>query len=133
MLQSTADVAINFIFLFGIAIMPYAVQTFFRYGSDQNVLVLYFGDFALIFAALATLRLRALVQRRGDPDADMRLREWRGTVRQYTIVAVVTASLVGLVLGAFPREKFYTAVPAAFVVLTLVARVAVRRLPSFLH
>ena len=129
----TADVIINFIFLLGIAIMPYAVQTFLRFTSGRDAIVLYFGDFALVFAALATLRWRALLQRRGAPDAEVRLREWRGTVRQYTIVLVIAVCLIGLAVGVIPRERFYSTVPPAFVVVTLLSRVAVRRLPRFLE
>src|SRR3954471_8695378 len=92
----TPDVIINFIFLFGIAIMPYSVQTFLRFMPGQEAILLYFGDFALIFAALATLRCRALLQRRGDPDTAVRLKEWRETVLQYGIVLIVVASLAGM-------------------------------------
>ena len=76
------DVAINFIFLLGIAILPYALQIYLRFANDRNALVFYFGDFTLVFAALATLRWRALLQRRGDPEPGRRLREWRATVRR---------------------------------------------------
>ncbi len=127
------DVAINFIFLFGIAIMPYTVQTFLRFMPGQDAILLYFGDFGLIFAALATLRCRALLQRRGEPDAEVRLKEWRETVRQYGIVLVVLACLAGMRADWIPREKFYTLVPAAFVLVILVTRVAVRQLPKFLQ
>jgi uncharacterized membrane protein len=128
-----ADVMVNFIFLLGIAIMPYAVQIFLRFGKGQDAIVLYFGDFALVFAALATLRWRALLQRRGDPDIAVRVREWRGTVRQYTIVLVIAACLIAMAAGAIPRDKFYSSVPAAFVVISLLTRFAVRRLPTFLQ
>jgi uncharacterized membrane protein len=127
------DVIINFVFLLGIAIMPYAVQTFLRFTTGRDAIVLYFGDFALVFAALATLRWRALRQRRGDPDRYVRLREWRGTVRQFTIVFVIVVCLIALAAGMIPREKFYSTVPALFVVVTLLTRFAVRRLPGFLE
>jgi uncharacterized membrane protein len=129
----TADVIINFVFLLGIAIMPYAVQTFLRFTNGRDAIMLYFGDFALLFTALATLRWRALLQRRGDPDADGRLREWRGILRQYTIVGFFVASLVGLILGAIPQEKFYSTVALGFVVAAMLMRFAVRRLPRFLQ
>lgn len=127
------DVVINFVFLFGIAIMPYSVQTFLRFMPGQEAILLYFGDFALIFAALATLRCRALVQRRGEPDVAVRLKEWRETVRQYGIVLIVVASLLAMRGDWIPREKFYTVVPAAFVVVIIVTRVSVRELPKFLQ
>jgi len=127
------DVVINFVFLFGIAIMPYSVQTFLRFMPGQDAILLYFGDFALIFAALATLRWRALLQRRGDPDSAIRLKEWRETVRQFAIVVIVVASLLGMRAGWIPREKFYTLVPAAFVIVMLFTRWSVRQLPKFLE
>ena len=127
------DVVINFVFLFGIAIMPYSVQTFLRFMPGQEAILLYFGDFALIFAALATLRWRALLQRRGDTDTEVRLKEWRETVRQYVIVLIVVVTLVGMRAGVIPREKFYTLVPAAFVIVILLTRWSVRQLPKFLQ
>src|SRR4051794_26467271 len=90
------DVIINFVFLFGLAILPYSVQTFLRFMPGLDAILLYFGDFALIFAALATLRWRALLQRRGDPDVAVRLKEWRETVRQYGIVLIVVVALVAV-------------------------------------
>ena len=127
------DVVVNFVFLLGIAVLPYAVQIFLRFTNGRDAIILYFGDFALVFAALATLRWRALLQRRGDPDMDLRLREWRATVRQYTIVLVFVGSLVAMSVGAIPRESFYSAAAAAFVVVSLLTRFAVRRLPRFLQ
>jgi hypothetical protein len=106
---------------------------YLRFTNGRDALILYFGDFALVFAALATLRLRALLQLRGDSDPKVRLREWRATVRQYTIVLVITGSLVAMGMGAILRESFYSAAAASFVVITLVTRFAVRRLPRFLQ
>jgi len=127
------DVVINFIFLLGIAVLPYAVQTYLRFAPGREALMLYFGDFALVFAALGTLRARALFQRRGDAHRDRRLREWRATVRQYTIVLVLVGSLIAMGVGAIPREKFYSAAGVVFVVVTFLTRFAVRRLPGFLE
>jgi uncharacterized membrane protein len=127
------DVVINFIFLFGIAIMPYTVQTFLRFMPGQDAILLYFGDFALIFAALATLRCRALLQRRGDADAEIRLKEWRETVRQYAIVLFIVACLVAMRAELIPKAKFYTVVPAGFVVIMVMTRMTVRQLPKFLE
>lgn len=127
------DVVINFVFLLGIAILPYAVQTFLRFTSGQDAILLYFGDFALIFTALATLRWRALRQRRGDPDTAVRLKEWRETVRQYGIVLIILACLVGTRFELIPRAKFFSVVPAAFIVIIVATRLTVHRLPKFLQ
>ncbi|HEX4641534.1 MAG TPA: TMEM175 family protein [Chthoniobacterales bacterium] len=127
------DVVINFVFLLGIAVLPYAVQIFLRFTNGRDAMVLYFGDLSLVFAALATLRGRALLQRRGDPDTDVRLREWRATVRQYTLVFVIVVSLIAMGVGAITREKFYPTMVVTFGAVTLFARFAVRRLPGFLQ
>lgn len=128
----TPDVIINFIFLFGIAVLPYAVQTFLRFGSGRSAVILYFGDFALVFASLATLRWRALRQRRHDQDREIRLREWRGTVRQYLIVLIIVAYLIAIKAGAVRDEKVFALFPAVLIFVTLATRFAVRRLPGFL-
>jgi uncharacterized membrane protein len=128
----TPDVIVNFIFLLGIAVLPYVVQTFLRFTSAPNVIVLYLGDFAVILTALATLRWRALRQRRDDPDADIRLREWRGTVRQYILVLVIVVFLCAMNAELIPAEKFFSYLPAAIVIITLGTRLSVRRLPRFL-
>jgi uncharacterized membrane protein len=127
------DIVINFIFLLGIAVLPYAVQTYLRFETGREALMLYFGDFAMLFTALATLRARALLQRRGDSNPELRLREWRATVRQYTVVLAVVGSLVAMAVGAIPREKFYSTAAIAFIVVTLLTRFAIRRLPEFLQ
>jgi uncharacterized membrane protein len=128
-----ADVGINFIFLFGIAILPYSVQTFLRFMPGQDAMLLYFGDFGLLFLALATMRWRALLQRRGDPDVAVRLKEWRETVRQLVIALVVVFSLLAMRAEWIPREKLTWLVPTAFVVVMVVTRASVKQLPKFLE
>lgn len=127
-----ADVIVNFIFLFGIAVLPYAVQTFLRFGSGLNSIILYLGDFALVLGALASLRWSALRQRRNDDDVEARVREWRGTLRQYVIVATIILFLVAANAGVIQTEKFFSLLPAAIVGITLVVRATVHRLPRFL-
>ena len=128
----TPDVIVNFIFLLGIAVLPYSVQIFLRFTAASHVIVLYLGDFALVMAALATLRWRALRQRRDDPDAEVRLREWRGTVRQYILVLIIIGFLVAMNAELIPAAKFFSFLPAAIVIVTLGTRLSVRRLPGFL-
>jgi uncharacterized membrane protein len=127
-----ADVVVNFIFLFGIAVLPYAVQTFLRFEDGRNSTILYFSDFTLIFAALAALRFSALRQRRGDADAEVRLREWRGTVRQFTIVVAIVGALIALNAGVIPKGKILQLGAAAIIAATLITRLVVQRLPKFL-
>jgi uncharacterized membrane protein len=123
---------VNFVFLFGIAVLPYAVQTFLRFNTGLNPIILYLGDFALILGALAALRASALRQRRNDEDVDARVREWRGTVRQSIIVITIVLFLIAANAALIPTEKFFSLLPAAIVVITLVVRSTVRRLPRFL-
>jgi hypothetical protein len=102
-----------------------------RFSTARNVIVLYLGDFALVLTALATLRWRALRQRRDDSDGDIRLREWRGTVRQYILVLVLVGYLFAM-NAQVPAEKFFWFLPGALVIVTLGTRLSVRRLPRFL-
>lgn len=128
----TPDVIVNFIFLLGIAVLPYSVQIFLRFATASHVIVLYLGDFALVMAALATLRWRALRQRRDDPDTEVRLREWRGTVRQYILVLLIIGFLFALNAQLIPEGKSVSFVPPAILIVTLGTRLSVRRLPRFL-
>ena len=128
----TPDVIVNFIFLLGIAVLPYSVQIFLRFNNAPHAVVLYLGDFALVMAALASLRWRALRQRRDDPDPDVRLREWRGTVRQYILVLIIIAFLIAISAQLVPPGKFFSFLPAAILIVSLGTRLSVRRLPRFL-
>ena len=127
------DVVLNFVFLFGIAVLPYAVQTFLRFGSSHYSLALYLGDFSLVVFALATLRLRALHQRRNDSDLEVRLREWRGTLRQYAIVAIIASFLAGVGNQIIASERLFSILPLTIVAIAGIVRFAVRRLPFFLR
>lgn len=127
------DVVVNFVFLLGIAVLPYSVQTFLRFPGGRDAVILYFGDFALVFASLATLRWRALLQRRGDPDTDARLREWRGVVRQSMVVLVVIGSLIASTVGAVQPEKLLMFIVISLVAATLITRRMIQRLPKFME
>jgi uncharacterized membrane protein len=133
----TPDMVVNFAFLFGIAILPYAVQTFLRFRLQLMPFSLYLGDLVLVLATLSFLRTRGLRQRRGDPDDEGRLRDWRRSVAQLSVVAMAT---VLLAVMHRPGADFQTdlrlfgsyAVPGIVVVALLVPR-GVRRLPGFLR
>ena len=133
----TPDMVVNFVFLFGIAILPYAVQTFLRFEMQLAPFSLYLGDVILVLVTLSFLRLRGLEQRRGDPDEEDRLRGWRRTVAQFA-VAVMAAALLGVMhrrnanfQSDWRRFGGY-GVPGIIVIAFLVRR-AVRRLPAFLR
>jgi len=79
----TLDMVVNFAFLFGIAILPYAVQTFLRFEMQRAPFSIYIGDVVLVLTTLSFLRTRGLRQRRGDPDEEGRLNDWRRTVAQF--------------------------------------------------
>jgi uncharacterized membrane protein len=133
----TPDMVVNFVFLFGIAILPYAVQVFLRFEMQLVPFSLYMGDVILVLATLSFLRLRGLFQRREDPDEENRLRDWRRTVGQFSVALMAT-----VFLGVLHRRganfksdlKLFGgyAIPGIIVIALLVGR-AVRRLPAFLR
>lgn len=132
----TWDMVVNFAFLFGIAILPYAVQTFLRFEQQLTPFSLYLGDLILVLTTLSFLRLRGLRQRRSDPDEEGRLRDWRRTVAQLSVVVMVAGLLA--VMNR-PTANFQTdlrffgsyAIPGIIAVAFLVRR-GIRRLPAFL-
>ena len=131
------DMVVNFVFLFGIAILPYAVQTFLRFKLQLLPFSLYVGDFVLVLATLSFLRVRGLRQRRADPDEEGRLRDWRRSVAQL-VGAAASASLLAAMHR--PGADFQTdlrhfgsyAIPG-IVVLVIVVRRSIRGLPLFLR
>ncbi|HMG04885.1 MAG TPA: TMEM175 family protein [Chthoniobacterales bacterium] len=134
----TPDLVVNFVFLFGIAILPYAVQTFLRFEMQQLVpFSLYLGDVALILTALAFLRIRSLRQRREDPDEEERLRDWRRAVAHLAVATMATGLLAFMHRGGADFQTDLRlfggyAVPGIVVVALLAPR-GIRRLPPFLR
>ena len=132
----TPDMVVNFVFLFGIAILPYAVQAFLRFEMQRAPFSIYIGDVVLVLTTLSFLRTRGLRQRRGDPDEEGRLNDWRRTVAQFAVAAMATGLLIimhraGADFQTDLRRFGSYAVPGIVVVAFLVRR-AVRRLPAFL-
>ena len=132
----TLDMVVNFMFLFGIAILPYVVQIFLRFNSLLMPFSLYLGDVVVLLATLSFLRIRGLRQRRGEPDEEGRLGDWRRSVAQLAVVGMATGLLAVM---HRPGADFQTdlrlfgsyAVPGIVVVAFLVRR-GVRGLPAFL-
>ena len=131
------DMVVNFMFLFSIAILPYAVQTFLRFKLQLPPFSLYLGDLVLILTTLSFLRVRGLRQRRADPDEEGRLRDWRRSVAQ---LAGAVGSAVLVAVMHRPGADFHTdlryfgsyAIPG-IVVLVLLVRRSIRGLPAFLR
>ena len=131
------ELVANFAFLFGIAILPYAVQIFLRFDLQIVPFSLYLGVMVLVLGTLSFLRVSGLRQRRSDPDEAARLRDWKRTVAQ--LVAVVAAMLLLAVMnraGAeFQRDIRLIggwAIPAIIIIALIISR-GVRRLPGFLR
>jgi len=133
----TFDMVVNFVFLFGIAILPYAVQTFLRFKMLLLPFSLYLGDLILVLTTHAILRVRGLRQRRANSDEEGRLRDWRRSVAQLAGAAGAACLLVAM---HRPGADFQTdlrlfggyAIPG-IVVLVLLVRRMIRRLPAFLR
>lgn len=132
----TPDMVVNFVFLFGIAILPYAVQTFLRFQMQRAPFSIYIGDIILVLTTLSFLRTRGLRQRRGEPDEEGRLKDWRRTVAQFA-VAAMAAGLLGIMhrAGADFQNDLRGfggyAVPGIVVIALFIPRL-IRRLPAFL-
>lgn len=130
------DAIVNFVFLFAIAILPYAVLTFLRFNSALASFALYLLTFAIILLSLSVLRVRSLLQRRRDPDVADRLRAWRRSVTQVLLaVSLVVLLLVlerhgGTLQAALRELDFY--ILAGFAVVVILVRKLVTRLPAFL-
>jgi uncharacterized membrane protein len=134
----TSEMVVNFMFLFGIAILPYAVQTFLRFERLLLPFSLYLGDLILVVATLSFLRVRGLRQRRADADDEEgRLRDWRRSVAQLTGATVAACLLVAMHRpGADFQDDlrlFGRYAILGIVVLVLLVWRAVRRLPAFLR
>ena len=131
----TFDAIVNFVFLFGIAILPYAVQTFLRFRLELPSFALYLGDFSLILVTLSILRVRSLMQRR-DPDLADRLQAWRRSVVQVVLALLLVSLLLVLRLrgGSFEAglRESDGYVLGAFAIIAVLSRFAIRRLPAFL-
>ena len=131
------DMVVNFMFLFGIAILPYAVQTLLRFQLHLMNFSLYLGDLVLVLTTLSFLRMRGLRQRRADPDEEGRLRDWRRSVAQ---LAGAAGAACLLAVMHRPGANFQTdlrlfgryAIPGIVVLVFLVRRM-IRRLPASLR
>jgi uncharacterized membrane protein len=130
------DAIINFVFLFAIAILPYSLQTFLRFRAFLPSFSLYVGDFTLILFTLSILRLRSLRQRRADPEIADRIHEWRRSVIQFGVALLMCGLLLALRLRGGTLDEgmqvFGRYVTAAFLLIILLPRFVVRRLPGFL-
>lgn len=133
---SMFDAIVNFVFLFAIAVLPYAVQTFLRFQLVFASFVIYVGDFSLILLTLAILRVRNLTQRRDDPDLASRERDWRRSLLQFFLVILMSCFLIALgsYKGTFAEGmralEWYAL--AGFFLIVFITRSAFRRLPAFL-
>jgi uncharacterized membrane protein len=130
------DMVINFIFLFAIAVLPYAVQTFLRFQVLLQPFSLYLSDLCLVLATLSILRVRGLRQRRENTNDETRLSDWRRSLMQFAIVAVCFTFLLllqrpGANLRADMRAFGLYGLPV-IVVLSIIAR-QIRQLPTFLR
>jgi uncharacterized membrane protein len=131
------DVALIFVFLFAIAVLPYSVQTFMRFSGEVAPLSLYVGDFILVSVTLSILRIRGLRQRMREPDVADRLKDWRRSVVLLTVAVLLGCLLVVLQLWnpnwGMTRNKLVISVALGSMVLIRVVRRSVRQLPSFLQ
>lgn len=127
------EIVVNFVFLFGLAVLPFAVETFIEFRRDPVSMSLYFGDFALILSALSILRLSGLLQRRGDLDDRERLRDWKRVISQLFIATFMSVMIFFLITGRVELDNLLNYFVPGVLVVIILLRVSVRRLPTFLR
>ncbi len=131
------DLVVNFIFLFAVAVLPYAVQTFLRFPGDFAPLALYLGDLSVILLALSALRIRGLRLRRFHEEEALRLRDWRRTAMQLLGAFIAFATLAVLLISKADYQPQVRAIGSYIILLIagsmLAVRVGVRKLPRFLR
>lgn len=128
----TIDVFLNFFFLFGLALLPYAVQLFITFNQSPITLGFYLGDFAIVMAGLATMRLRGLIAGAADLSERERLRDWKRVLLQFGLVCVMIIMMALLVSGSFTTDKIVRYFSASYALFIILVRSLVRKLPSFL-
>jgi uncharacterized membrane protein len=126
------EVATNFVFLFALAGLPYALQTFLRFPAEPAAVALYLGDFSLIFVALATLRLRGLLQRPVELDNTARLRDWRRVIIQYVVAAIMVGMISATIGQVIDPRRPFELLGGVIIVVAMLVRTLVRRVPGFL-
>lgn len=131
------DIAVNFVFLFSIAILPYSVQVFLKFENVKGPFTLYMGNLSLVFVTLSLLRVSSLRQRRGDDDEADRLKGWKSSLTQCTVALLVAVGLVMLhSTEKSVREATRHVVPyllALGVILIGCIKFKVKQLPAFLN
>lgn len=127
------EVIVNFIFLFGLALLPYAVQTFIVAKRSPIALSFYFGDFALVMSALSVLRLRGLIAGAQDLSEEEKLRDWKRVIIQLGISLAMGAAVFALLNGWLLIDQAVTIFAPAMAGVILAIRLVVRKLPGFLQ
>lgn len=127
------EILVNFIFLFGLAVLPFAVQAFIQFPGEPITIGLYFGDFALVLLSLSILRWRGLLQRRGDLDETERLRDWKRLLVQCVISLIMIVMILLLSMRMVAVGSLINYVSPAILGLVILLRLGVRRLPGFLR
>jgi len=127
------DVAVNFAFLLGVAVLPFALATFLRFKAEPTVIDLYFGDFALLLASMSTLRLSGLMHRRDALEGQRRLHDWQRVLAQVAIVAVMLTAVPVLRLRLVTPNTALIFFAAFMATIAVTIRRTVRRLPRFLR
>lgn len=124
------DVITNFVFLFAVASLPYALQTFMRFNAEVVSIQLYLGDLGLIFVTLATLQLRALLFGRNRVEEEFRLRVWRRVVTKYLFTAAAMIAIIATQLHLISAIAIGKLLGLMIILVVATARLTSRSLPD---
>ena len=123
------DVVANFVFLFAVASLPYALQTFVRFNREVISIQLYLGDLGLMFVTLATLQIRALLFGEHEVEEEFRLRVWRRVITKYLFSMVAVLLILALRFDFVSAQKVGELLASAIVGVVIISRLLARSLP----
>lgn len=130
---SAFDIVTNFVFLFAVACLPYALQTIMRFRAEVASLDLYLGDLSLVFATLATLQLRALLAEKHEVEEKFRLGVWRRILAKYIVTLGAVVAIILLEINVLSPDRFGETLAPVILIIVLAVRFVAPRPPKALR
>jgi len=126
------DIALNFVYLAFVAILPFAMQVNVRFGGSRAGFGFYLVDFIGFSLPMFVLLQRGLARRNPHLSEKQRLQLWRAVLRNRLILgaSLLSLALLGLVGPAFAWIPFLLLTVGTSLVRRRVNAVPPRYLPA---